>query len=73
MAKQKAKALDSGYLKPPKEECDMSSSMETPVAMTLKLPHATYVRLKEVAAQRKTKGQAIMLQAVTEYLDRIRS
>jgi hypothetical protein len=73
MAKQKAKALDSGFLKPEKKESDISSNMETPVAMTLKLPHKTYVRLKELAAKRKTKGQALMLQAVTDYLDRVGS
>ena len=71
MAKQKAKELTGDLLKPAKKDANIGATIETPVAMTLKLPHATYVRLKELAAQRKTKGQAIMLQAVTEYLDRI--
>jgi hypothetical protein len=46
---------------------------ETPIAMTLKLPYNDYIRLKAVAAQRKLKGQTIMLEAVREYLDRIGS
>jgi predicted transcriptional regulator len=42
---------------------------ETPVAMTLKLPHDVYIQLKLVAAKRKTKSQVIMLEAVRAYLD----
>jgi hypothetical protein len=38
--------------------------------MTLKLPYADYIRLKTVAAKRKTKSQAIMLEAVRAYLDK---
>jgi hypothetical protein len=37
--------------------------------MTLKLPYNDYIRLKAVAAKRKTKSQAIMLEAVRAYLD----
>jgi hypothetical protein len=42
-----------------------------PIAMTLKLPYPDYIRLKAVAARRKQKGQAIMLEAVRAYLDRL--
>jgi predicted transcriptional regulator len=45
-------------------------SPEKPVAMTLKLPHDMCVRLKTVAAEKNSKGQTIMLDAVREYLDR---
>lgn len=68
MTKQKAKSLDAGLLRPKKQKAPAEE--KPPVAMTLKLPHADYVRLKVVAAERKTKGQELMLTAVREFLDR---
>src|SRR4051794_33374477 len=38
---------------------------------TLDLPTEAYVRLKVLAAQRKTDSQSLMLEAVLEYLDRL--
>lgn len=69
MAKQKATGLTPLFLEPPK--LTKNTDQEKPIAMTLKLPHALYVRLRNLAATKKSKGQAIMLQAVIEYLDRI--
>jgi hypothetical protein len=72
MAKQKARSLDAGLLKPEKKPAATAATPadDKPVAMTLKLPAADYVRLKKLAAERRTKGQALMLEAVREYLDR---
>jgi hypothetical protein len=71
MAKQKAKGLTADLLKPPQPEV-VSEVAETPlIAMTLKLPYGDYIRLKAIAARRKQKGQAIMLEAVRAYLDRL--
>jgi hypothetical protein len=47
------------------------SSVAARQAMTLKLPYSDYIRLKAVAARRKQKGQAIMLEAVRAYLDKL--
>jgi hypothetical protein len=69
MAKQKAKGLTADLLKQP--EAVPETITERPIAMTLKLPYSDYLRLKAVAAQRKQKGQAIMLEAVRAYLDRL--
>ena len=70
MAKQKAKGLTADLLKPPQPEVVPEVISEPlPIAMTLKLPYADYIRLKAIAAKRKTKGQAIMLEAVRAYLD----
>jgi hypothetical protein len=74
MAKQKATSLGAGLLRTAKkEQHEHSDSDGKPVAMTLKLPQADYVRLKTIAAQRKTNGQSLMLEAVREYLSRIAS
>ena len=72
MAKQKAKGLTGDLLKQPGIVPEVIAETP-PIAMTLKLPYNDYIRLKAVAAQRKQKGQAIMLEAVREYLDRIGS
>lgn len=72
MAKQKAKSLDAGLLGAHDKKPDAHTGIDNkPVAMTLKLPHSDYVQLRKVAAERKTNGQALMLEAVREYLARI--
>jgi hypothetical protein len=68
MAKQKAKGLDASYLEQPKPATERVE--QKPVAMTLKLPYADYVRLKNVAIQQRRKAQSVMADAVREYLDR---
>jgi hypothetical protein len=59
MAKQKAKGLTADLLKQPEVLPEVAET-PPPIAMTLKLPYADYIRLKAVAARRKQKGQAIM-------------
>jgi hypothetical protein len=72
MAKQKAKGLTGDLLRHPQPEVVPEVIAETPpIAMTLKLPYSDYIRLKAVAARRKQKGQAIMLEAVRAYLDKL--
>ena len=71
MAKQKATGLTPSCLEPPKPSPDLRTDPEKPVAMTLKLSHGLYVRQLNLAATKKSKGQAIMLQAVAEYLSRV--
>ena len=68
MAKQKAKGLTADLLKQPEVVPEVIAETP-PIAMTLKLPYSDYIRLKAVAARRKQKGQAIMLEAVRAYLD----
>ena len=70
MAKQKTRELTASFLQPPTANIE-SVNDQKPVAMTLKLPHEVYIRLRALAAAKKSKGQTIMLQAVTEYLDRV--
>ena len=43
---------------------------ETPVALTLKVDHATYVRLCTLGATERRTNQDILQQALQEYLDR---
>ena len=68
MAKQKAKGLTADLLKRPEVVIPEVIAEPPPIAMTLKLPYNDYIRLKAVAARRKQKGQAIMLEAVRAYL-----
>jgi hypothetical protein len=70
MAKQKATGLTAELLKRPEVVPEVIPE-PPPIAMTLKLPYPDYIRLKAVAARRKQKGQAIMLEAVRAYLDRL--
>jgi hypothetical protein len=69
MAKQKAKGLTGDLLRQP-EVIPEAIAEPPPIAMTLKLPYQDYIRLKALAAKRKTKSQAIMLEAVRAYLDK---
>jgi hypothetical protein len=71
MAKRKATGLTADLLKRPEVVIPEVIPEPQPIAMTLKLPYADYIRLKAVAAKRKTKGQAIMLEAVQAYLDHL--
>jgi hypothetical protein len=43
---------------------------EKPVALTLKVDHATYVRLCTLGATERRTNQDILRQALQEYLDR---
>jgi hypothetical protein len=43
---------------------------EKPVALTLKVDHATYVRLCTLGATERRTNQDILQQALQEYLDR---
>jgi hypothetical protein len=43
---------------------------EKPVALTLKVDHATYVRLCTLGATERRTNQDILRQALREYLDR---
>lgn len=46
-------------------------SDEKPVALTLKVDHATYVRLCTLGATERRTNQDILQQALQEYLDRM--
>jgi hypothetical protein len=50
-----------------------STTDETPVALTLKVDHATYVRLCTLGATERRTNQDILQQALQEYLDRAES